>query len=151
MLDHARQQQRAADSGADAQHERVVTRVDRAELAGRHLDVGEHGVDLPRLAVGRVDPHLVLDREAARDLVLGRGRETLVARGVRARPATSSVDSHLDAEVVQRSGRACALDEHQLQRRLGDREVRVPGAELGRLGREELRVEADGGVEVRRR
>ena len=45
---------------------------DRALQVGR---VVEHGVDLPRHAVGVVDPHLVLHRVAARDLVLlGGGR-----------------------------------------------------------------------------
>ena len=70
---------------------------------GGHLDVGEHGVDLPRLAVGTVDPHLVLHRVATRDLVLGRGGEALAGEaGLRRRP-TSSVRLDLDAEVVQRA------------------------------------------------
>ena len=45
----------------------------------------------------------------------------------------------LDAEVVHH-GRpvGLALDEHELQRRLGDREVGVAGAALGRLDAEEL-------------
>ena len=73
-------QQRAADSGAERAAHLVGGRVgiDRPQLAGRHLDVGEHRVDLPRLTVGRVDPDLVLDREAARHLVLGRAGEALV-------------------------------------------------------------------------
>ena len=59
-----RQQQRAADSGALAQHSRVGIGLDGAQLAGGHLGVGEHGVDLPRLAVGAVDPDLVLQRRS---------------------------------------------------------------------------------------
>ena len=43
---------------------------------------------------------------------------------------------------------ARTLDEHELQRRLGDREVGVAGPALGGFGREELRVELDRGVEV---
>ena len=42
-------------------------------MAGGHLDVGEDRVDLPRFAVGAVDPHLVLQREATGDLVFDRG------------------------------------------------------------------------------
>src|SRR5215471_1989702 len=50
---------------------------DCPELTGLHLDVAEDGVDLPRLAVGRVDPDLVLHRVATRDFFLGGTRETL--------------------------------------------------------------------------
>ena len=42
----------------------VRTGLDGSELPGRHLNIGEDGVDLPRLAVGRVDPDLVLHSEA---------------------------------------------------------------------------------------
>src|SRR6478672_4462170 len=54
---------------------RVLAGGDRPQLSGRHLDVGEDGVDLPRLAVGTVDPDLVLHCIAARDFVLGCGRQ----------------------------------------------------------------------------
>jgi len=54
----------------------------------------------------------------------------------------------LDAEVVERAALAGVLDEHELQRRLGHREVRVPGADLGGLGAEEPAVEVDRGLEV---
>src|ERR1035437_3355696 len=41
---------------------RRLARSVRAELAGRHLGIGKHRVDLPRLSAGAVDPHLVLHR-----------------------------------------------------------------------------------------
>ena len=41
-----------------------------------------------------------------------------------------------------------ALEQDELERRLGDGEVGVAGTALGRLGVEEPRVEGDGGVEV---
>jgi hypothetical protein len=55
---------------------------------------------------------------------------------------------NLDAEVVEAASLALALDEDQLQRRLIDGEVRVPGAALGRLGPEQLRVEAHRLLEI---
>ena len=90
---HSAAAARSPTPGADAQHIASSAGLDGAELAGRHLDVGENGVDLPRLAVGRVDPDLVLHREATRHLVLGRGGEPLAGRGEPARRPTSSVDS----------------------------------------------------------
>ena len=62
-----------------------LDRIDRAQLAGGHLGVGEHGVDLPRAPVGVVDPHLVLHGEAARHLVLDRGVEALAGQAGRRR------------------------------------------------------------------
>src|SRR4051812_10049365 len=56
---------------------RVLARGRGAQLIRRHLDVGQHRVDLPRLTVGPVDPHLVLDRVAAGNLVLGGGGKAL--------------------------------------------------------------------------
>ena len=133
-----------------AQHIASASGVDSAQLAGRHLDVGEHGVDLPRLAVGAVDPDLVLHREATRDLVLGRGGEALAGEpALRGRDLVGRLD--LDAEVVERAGLAVALDQHELQRRLGDGEVGVARPDLGRLGGEELRVEVDRRRRGRRR
>ena len=67
-----------------------------------HLDVGEHRVDLPRLTVGRVDPHLVLHRVATRHLVLGRGGEP-VADKPRLRGGDLGGGFDLDPEVVQRA------------------------------------------------
>src|SRR5581483_1979503 len=58
---------------------RIHARLDRPEDAGRHLDVAEDGVDLPRLAVRGVNPDLVLHGVAARDLILSGGGEALIA------------------------------------------------------------------------
>src|SRR5450631_2752960 len=120
---------------------------DGAQLSAGHLGVGEDGVDLPRLTVGRVDPHLVLDRVAAGHLVLGRGREPLVGEAGLGGRYVGGV-GHLDAEVVQRPRRAVALHEDQLQRGGVEGEVRVTRPQLGRRGVEELRVEGDRRVEV---
>ena len=46
------------------------------------------------------------------------------------------------------AGGARVLDQHELERRLVDREVGVAGAALGRLALEELGVEGDGLVDV---
>jgi hypothetical protein len=54
----------------------------------------------------------------------------------------------LDPEVVDRAGFAGALEQHQLQRRVRDREVGVAGLALGGAGAEHPRVEVDGLVEV---
>jgi DNA-binding transcriptional ArsR family regulator len=66
-----------------------------------------------------------------------------------------SLRTHLDAEVVQRPDGAGptgigvgGLEQDQLQRRVGDGEVGVAGAALGRLGLEQLAVEGDRGVQV---
>src|SRR3954469_11892670 len=106
------------------------------------------GVDLPRLATRTGHPDLVLDRVAARGVVLdpdgqagvghpGRGGGDVTGRG------------HLDAQVVH-AGRLAGLplQQHQLQRGLRDREVGVPGTALGGRNVEEARVEVDSGVEV---
>ncbi len=50
-------------------------RVDDAQLATGQFDVGEDGVDLPRLTRRAVDPHLVQAGVAAGHLVLGRRLE----------------------------------------------------------------------------
>jgi hypothetical protein len=55
----------------------------------------------------------------------------------------------LDAKVVQSVLRVGVLDQDQLQRRLGDREVRIALAPLGRLRAEHLRVERHRLVDVR--
>src|SRR5581483_10769764 len=65
---------RVGDGGAA---QPVAAGLDRAQPAGRHLHVGQDGVDLPRLAVGGVDPDLVLHGVAARHPVLGGGGEAL--------------------------------------------------------------------------
>jgi ArsR family transcriptional regulator, arsenate/arsenite/antimonite-responsive transcriptional repressor len=54
----------------------------------------------------------------------------------------------LDAEVVDRAGGTGALEQHELERWVLDREVRVAGLGLGRLGTEHLAVELDRLIEV---
>src|ERR671910_1760371 len=127
--------------------QRVGTRVDGAQFAGGMLGLGQHRVDLPRLAVGGVDPDLILHGVAARHLILGGARQALAGQ---ARVGGSHLvgGRHLDAQVVERARVTVALDEHELERRLGNGEVGVAGAALGRLGREQLRVEADRRVDV---
>src|SRR5215211_5580026 len=51
-----------------------------AQLARVQLDVLEDRVDLPRLARGPVQPHLVLAGVATRDPVLHRRRQSLVRK-----------------------------------------------------------------------
>src|ERR671910_2038887 len=133
--------------GCTGAAEGVGTRLDGVQLAGRMVGVGQHRVDLPRLAVGGVDPDLVLHGVAARDLILGGARQALAGQP---RVGGSHIvgGRHLDAQVVERTRIAVALDEHELERRLGDGEVGVAGATLGRLGGEQLRVEADRRVDV---
>ena len=82
---------------------RVLARCDGPQLARRHLDVGQDRVDLPRLAVGAVDPHLVLHRVATGHFVLGGGGEAFTRQaGLRGADLVGGLD--LDAEVVQRAG-----------------------------------------------
>src|SRR5271156_1038416 len=45
--------------------------------------MGQHGVDLPGSAVGVLDPHLVLDREATGGLVLHLRGQTLTTQPIR--------------------------------------------------------------------
>jgi hypothetical protein len=54
----------------------------------------------------------------------------------------------LDAEVVQAAALAGVLQQHELERRLGDGEVGIPGPHLGGLGAEQLAVERDGLTQV---
>jgi hypothetical protein len=54
----------------------------------------------------------------------------------------------LDAKVVEAAALAGVFQQHQLERRLGDREVRITGPELGRLGAEQLRIEGNSLVDV---
>src|SRR5262249_46951630 len=109
--------------------------------------VREDDVGLPGRAVGVVDPDLVLHGVAAGGLVLLRDREPRLRE-----PLAGLGDllrrEDLDAQVVEGPALPRVLDEDQLQRRLRDREVRVPGAALGGRGAEELLVEDDGGVDV---
>ena len=78
-VDRSAQQQRAGGlpGAGRAAHRPSAAGSTVRSSPGGHLDVGQHGVDLPRLAVGIVDPHLVLHRVATRDLVLGGGGQAL--------------------------------------------------------------------------
>ena len=58
------------------------------------LGVGQHRVDLPRLAVGAVHPHLVLDGVATGGLVLDGGGEPVgLQAGARRRPTSGRVST----------------------------------------------------------
>ena len=70
----------------------------------------------------------------------------VLARAIAA--ATSSVDSTSTPMWFSDAGLAHAGEQDQLERRIGDGEVGVPVADLGRLGPEQLGVELDRGVEV---
>ena len=61
---------------------------------------------------------------------------------------TASLSAHLDPEVVEAGLGVGVLEQHELQGRIGDGEVRVAGLALGGLGGEELRVEVDRLVDV---
>ena len=51
---------------------------------------------------------------------------------------TSALGAHLDTEVVERRARLRVLEQHQLERRVGDLEVGVAGALLGRADAEQI-------------
>ena len=98
----------------------------------RRFGVGEHGVDLPLLTGGSGDPDLVLGGEAAGRADLLLGEQSLVGEpGDLGVHGVAGLD--LDAEVVDGAALAGVFDQHQLQRRFGDREVRVTRLDLGRL------------------
>jgi hypothetical protein len=99
-----------------------------AVLAVEGRAVVQDGVELPGFAVrGVLDPELVLLGVAAGGVALvgqdepGRGQPGLL--GV---DGAGAVD--LDAEVVQAAALAGVLQQDELERRLGDGEVRVAGA-----------------------
>src|SRR6266700_6136909 len=110
--------------------------------------VGQDGVDLPPFAAGGAgDPELVLPGVAAGGVALvDRGQAGLGEPGLLGVDRAGAVD--FDAEVVQGAALAGVLQQDQLERRLGDGEVGVAGPALGRLGAEQLGVEADGLVDV---
>ena len=107
--------------------------------------VFEHRVDLPR-AVGTVDPHLFLLGEATRAVLLD-GLDTVAGQ-----PRLVRGDlvgrHHFDAEVVEPALGSGVLEQHELQGRVVDREVRVAGLALVGCGCEQLRVVVDRGVDV---
>jgi drug/metabolite transporter (DMT)-like permease len=119
-----------------------------AGLAPEGGAVGLDGVDLPAFAVGCPgDPELVLPGVAA-------GRVPFVDGGQACFGQAGLLGVHgagvgdLDAQVVEAAALAGVLQQDELEGRLGDGEVGVAGAELGRLGAEQLAVEGDGLGEV---
>ena len=111
------------------------------------VGIGQHGVDLPLFAGRAGDPDLVLGGEATRgaDLLLGE----------QARPGEpgdlgvhqlAGLDFH--AEGVDGAAGAGVLQQHQLQRRLGDGEVGIARLDLGRGGVKQLGVERDRRIEI---
>src|SRR5437899_3403622 len=98
------------------------------------LAVAQDRVDLPGLAVGgALDPELVLLGVTARGLAL--------AGGGQARPGQARLlgtdgarVGDLDAQVVEAAAVAGVFQQDQLQRRVGDGEVGIAGAALGRAG-----------------
>src|SRR5580693_6038604 len=119
-----------------------------AGLPPEGLAVLEDRVDLPSLAAWcRGHPELVLPGVAAGGVPLVHRREPGPGE-----PAMLSVDRRgvrdLDAEVVEAAALARVFQQDQLQRRLGDGEVGVPGPALGGLGTEQRGVERDRLVDV---
>ena len=125
--------------------------LDRRAGRGRALELGlgvrEDHVVLPALAVGPGHPVLVLPGVAAHHVALhvegdpgGLEALGLLLHLRHRRP--------LDAEVVEGAGLRGVGEEHQLERRVGDREVGVARAPLGGLGAEEGGVERHRLVEV---
>ena len=117
-----------------------------AEAVGSR-GIGQDRVDLPLRTVRALHPHLVLDGVATRGPGLYRRLHAL-SRAVNSGGGYLVGRGDLDPEMVDRTGLAGALDQDQLQRRIYDGEVGVPGTDLGRLGMEERRVEGDGFVEI---
>lgn len=98
-----------------------------------------------RRPVRVVDAGLVLDRVAARGRLLETGIESLARKPRCGRPHLVR-RLHLDAEMVERArypittyGRV--LDQHKLERRLGDGEVGLAGVTFGRFSPEQLGVD----------
>ena len=119
-----------------------------AGLAPEGGAVGLDGVDLPAFAVGCPgDPELVLPGVAAGGVPFVDGGQACFGQaGLLGVHGAGAGD--LDAQVVDAATLAGVLNEDELEGRLGDGEVGVAGAELGRLGTEQLAVEGDGLVEV---
>jgi len=100
-----------------------------------------------------MDPHLVLDGIATRGRVFN-VREKTFTREALGSLVHLVCRKDLDPKVIQGSSDSLSsslgvLNEHELERRLSDREVRVPGHQLRGASTEELGVEVDRGVEIR--
>jgi len=82
--------------------------------------VGQDGVDLPGLAVGRgLDPELVLLGVAAGGLACSGGRQARPGQARLLGTDRAGVGD-LDAEVVEAAAQAGVFQQDQLQRRVGD-------------------------------
>src|ERR1017187_9401180 len=127
---------------------RRFTRLSRVATAAHRFCIGQYGVDLPGLAAGSVNPDLVLDGEAAGDLLFDRrgqifSRQAFSGSG----DLVSALD--LDAQVIE--GPRCLsgiLDQDQLERRIGDGEVGVAGHALRWFRVKQLLIEVDRLVDV---
>src|SRR5688572_7578384 len=115
---------------------------------GRRLDVGvgQHGVHLPRHAVGVADPELVRLRVAARRPLLLEHVDVLALRALHLGRDLGRAGV-ADAEVAH-GARLTPEVERQDDGRIGDLELRVVVLHLGRILSEQLRVPRDRGVEV---
>ena len=93
-----------------------------------------HDEDLPHVAVGVLDPNLVLHRVAARGVLLG---ERLETRGLEAGPGSGDVlgarDLHTEVAGVDAGARR--LLHREVERGLRQVELRVAGATLARAAR----------------
>ena len=103
--------------------------------------------DLPLLPGGPGHPHLVLGGKATRGADLLVGEQPLAGEaGDLLMDLLAGFDLH--AQVVDGPALARVLQQHQLERRIGDGEVGITVLELGRLGVEQLGVEGDRLVEI---
>lgn len=118
----------------------------RVGVAGG-LGIGEHGVDLPTVAVGAVHPAFVLVGAAAVTLAL-----TVHDQSSGSDSIELGVDVvgglMLDTQVVDGAVFAPTFGQHELQRRVGDGEVRIATLELGRRRGEQFGLVLDGRLEV---
>ena len=109
--------------------------------------MGQHGVDLPALAAGAGDPNLVLRRKTAggTDFLFG---EHLGVGQASDLGVHDLAGFDLDPEMIQRPTLARVLQQHQLQRRISDSEVRIARLAFGWFGVKQLGVEHDCLIEI---
>ena len=121
--------------------------VEQLGAGAERLGVGQHGVDLPFLAGRAGDPDLVLGGKTTggADLLVG---EQAFAGQSGDLGVHLVAGFHLDTEVVDGAALAGVFQQHQLQRRLGHREVGVTGLHLGRGNAKQFGVERDRLVEI---
>src|SRR5579872_286048 len=122
-----------------------------AALAGwllHHGNLTLYDEHLPGIAVGILDPHLVLKRVAAFGVFFG---ERLEPRRLEPGPGCRDVlaAGDLHAKVAGVDAGARGFLHRQIEVWLDEVEFGVPRAAFRRLRREDLLVEGDGGVDVR--